>query len=102
MHVRFLGFSPPRNPLVRVLLAITGAALLGLFVVFGLVMGAAVMAVLGLVALWRLLAPAGVAAGTWPGAARAAAAGRDRGRVPGRSSRLRGDLGAACGAPGVG
>jgi hypothetical protein len=56
MYVRFQGWRPPRNPLLRLLLAIAGVALLGFFTVFGLMVAAAVMAVLGLRALWRQLA----------------------------------------------
>jgi len=56
MYIRFQGWRPPRNPLVRLLLGVAGVALLGFFTVFGLVVAAAVMAALGLRALWRQLA----------------------------------------------
>lgn len=59
MHVQFSGLRPPRNPLLRLLLALAGVALLGFFTVFGLVIAAGVMAVLGVRSLLRQLgAPA--------------------------------------------
>ena len=56
MYVQFQGWRPPRNPLLRLVLAVAGLALLGFFTVFGLIIAAAVMAVLGLRALLRQVA----------------------------------------------
>ena len=58
MRVQFLSWQPPRHPLLRLLLALAGAAVLGFFTVFGLVIAAAVMAVLALRGMWRQLAAA--------------------------------------------
>lgn len=46
---------PPRNPLLRAVIALAGLALLGFFTLFGLFAAVAVMAALGLRRAWRHL-----------------------------------------------
>ena len=53
MYIQFARFSPPRNPLLRLLLGLTGLALLALFSVVGLFIAAGVALIFAVRALWR-------------------------------------------------
>ena len=52
MRPMLFALQPPRNPLLRFALALVGVALLGFFTVFGLVIGAAVLAAFALRRVW--------------------------------------------------
>lgn len=67
MRPMFFALQPPRNPLLRFALALVGVALLGFFTVFGLVIGAAVLAAFALRRVWlQLRRPAAAAGGQQP------------------------------------
>ena len=53
MFIQFARFSPPRNPVVRLLLGLFGLVLLALFSVVGLAIAATVAVVFFARAMWR-------------------------------------------------
>ena len=55
MQPKFVQFRLPRHPLPRLLLALAGIALLAMFALFGVVLGAVLLAVIGLRALYLRL-----------------------------------------------
>lgn len=59
MRPFLFALQPPRNPLLRLALALVGVVLLGFFTVFGLIAAAAVLAGFALRQVWlRLRGPA--------------------------------------------
>ena len=59
MRPFLFALQPPRNPLLRLALALVGVVLLGFFTVFGLIAAAAVLAGFALRRVWlRLRGPA--------------------------------------------
>ena len=55
MRPLMFNLQPPRNPLLRLALAVVGLVALGFFTVFGLMAGAAVLAGLALRRMWLRL-----------------------------------------------
>lgn len=69
MRPLVFALQPPRNPLLRLLLAVAGVALLGFFTVFGLIAAAGIAAVLAVRHMLLRLRGVAPAAGPRPSAA---------------------------------
>lgn len=63
MHPAFVQLRLPRNPLMRLLLAVLGIVMLSFFALAGAALAATVLAILGLRALWWKLRGGHPAAG---------------------------------------